>query len=169
MLATLICRLALHVQAPLPSDEFHKLLSVLNSAESGRELRLAYEACIVAIGQVDRDGFGLHASTGDRIAFGARYIRDHCTDRSLSLRQVAAQVNLSPWHFDRLLKRSTGRAYREQIHSARMSIAERLLDETFLTMKEIAARVGYAKASDFDREFRLSHRMTPTEWRRRQR
>ncbi len=170
VLEILICRLALHVRARLTPGEFHALLSTLSSAENGRELRLAYEACISAIGASDTDAPGSPVSTTDgRITFGVRYIRDHCADRALSLRQVAAQVNLSPWHFDRLLKRSTGYPYREHLRLARMSIAARLLDRTFLTIKEIAARAGYAKASDLDREFRQTHGTTPTAWRRRRR
>jgi AraC-like DNA-binding protein len=168
LLSTLICRLAMHVQPPLSQGELDTLLSQLAAAQTGRDLGVAYESCIVAI-EAERTKPFLRGSIEDaRISVALRYIGAHCCDRTLSLGRVAAEVTLSPWHFDRLLKRSTGSSYREHLRSARMTIAEQLLDRSFFSVKEVAAHVGYGTASDFDRDFRHRHGMTPTAWRHRQ-
>jgi AraC-like DNA-binding protein len=167
LLSTLVCRLALHVRPPVIQNELDALLSQLSACQSGHELRLAYEACILAI-EAERTKPLLRGSIEDaRINVALRYIRGNCCDHTVTLGRVAAEVSLSPWYFDRLLKRSTGSSYREHLRQARMSIAEQLLDRSFLSVKEVAAHVGYGTASDFDRDFRHSHRMTPTAWRHR--
>jgi transcriptional regulator GlxA family with amidase domain len=85
----------------------------------------------------------------------------------LSLRDVASTVNLSPWHLTRLLKRATGGGFVTHVHRVRISAAERLLRDTSLTVKQVAAAVGYANTSQLDRHFRCLRGTTPVSFRRR--
>jgi AraC-like DNA-binding protein len=106
------------------------------------------------------------AADDRRIGVALDYVRVHCGNAQLSLGKVAALVNLSPSHLQRLLRQWTGHSYTFHIRVARVAKAKRQLMETFLTIKEISADLGYARTSHFDREFRRETGMTPTAWRR---
>ena len=85
----------------------------------------------------------------------------------LSLRDVADTVNLSPWHLTRLLKRHTGDGFVMHVHLSRICAAERLLSQTRLAVKAVAATVGYTSTSQLDRHFRELRGTTPVSYRRR--
>jgi AraC-like DNA-binding protein len=106
-------------------------------------------------------------SSDRRISFAIHFINEQCRVRSLRLRDVATKVRLSPWHFDRLLKSATGASFKAHLRAARLGAAPQMLEEGFLTMKEIAAALGYARTSHFDRDFKSIHGVTPTQWRGR--
>jgi AraC family transcriptional regulator, transcriptional activator of pobA len=84
----------------------------------------------------------------------------------ISLRDVAAAVNLSPAHLTTTVRRKTGRTVQEWIGERRMAQARRLLVATDLTVEEIARKVGYADLAYFVRYFRRDHGTTPLRWRR---
>lgn len=100
-----------------------------------------------------------------RIERAIAYIRANCTRPSLVVEDVARHVRLSRWHLSRLLVRSLGASYREVLRCARMEEAERLLRDDGLSVKEVAASVGYPHATELDRTFKQYFGVTPTEWR----
>jgi AraC family transcriptional regulator, transcriptional activator of pobA len=93
------------------------------------------------------------------------FIEAHYHER-ISLRDVAAAVNLSPAHLTTTVRRKTGRTVQEWIAERRMAQARRLLVETDLTVEEIGRKVGYADPTYFVRSFRRAHGATPLRWRR---
>jgi AraC family transcriptional regulator, transcriptional activator of pobA len=93
------------------------------------------------------------------------FIEAHYHER-ISLRDVAAAVNLSPAHLTTTVRRKTGRTVQEWITERRMAQARRLLVESDQTVAEIAAAVGYADPVYFVRSFRRTHGTTPLRWRR---
>jgi AraC-like DNA-binding protein len=78
---------------------------------------------------------------------------------------VAQKMNLSPWHFSRLLMRRTQMRFRMHLSLARLGIAARLLRESALSIKEVSARAGFSSASELNHHFRRIVRMTPTQYR----
>jgi two-component system, response regulator YesN len=102
-----------------------------------------------------------------RIAEALRYIAGHTSDPSLCLREVSQHVNLSQWHLSRLLKERTGCGFTDHVRLARTSDAADLLSSTFLSVKEISARVGYQGASHLGRDFRREYNVSPSKWRSR--
>jgi AraC-like DNA-binding protein len=88
-------------------------------------------------------------------------------DASLQLHSVATAVDLSYWHAARLLKQQTGSGFVTHVRERRVAAARQLLIESVLSMKEIAARVGYSHASQFTREFRLVCGLAPRVFRQR--
>jgi AraC family transcriptional activator of pobA len=84
----------------------------------------------------------------------------------ISLRDVAAAVNLSPAHLTTTVRRKTGRTVQEWIGERRMAQARRLLVATDLTVDEVGRNVGYADSAYFVRCFRRDHGTTPLRWRR---
>jgi AraC-like DNA-binding protein len=87
------------------------------------------------------------------------------SDPGLNLRAVAADCRLSVWHAARMIKRETGISFLAHVHHARVQAAARLLAESTLTVKEIAAAVGYGSSSQLGRHFRRLHATTPHAFR----
>jgi AraC-like DNA-binding protein len=102
-----------------------------------------------------------------RCALALQLIRRTYTDTRLSLVDVAGWVQLSRWHFERLLHRDTGRSFTDHLHSVRMAAAVELMRDPCLSIKEIAVRVGYSSSTVFDRHFRKEFGLAPSSWRRR--
>ena len=87
--------------------------------------------------------------------------------RPLSLKEVAAHFQVSPSYASRLFKQEVGKTMISYINEERMKEALRLLNESNLSVREIALRIGYADPYYFDRLFRRYHAMTPREYRNR--
>jgi AraC-like DNA-binding protein len=102
----------------------------------------------------------------NRIRHAWRYLKEHANDPNVNLHSVARHVNLSKWHFDRLLKRGTGAGFRQFLARARIERARTLLLTTSLQVKEIAAQVGYKHSSELTRQFKEYLETTPTTLRR---
>jgi len=84
----------------------------------------------------------------------------------LSLRDVAAAVNISPGHLTSTVRRQTGRTVQQWITERRMVQARRLLAATELPIGEVGRRVGFPDAGYFARTFGKVHSMSPAQWRR---
>jgi len=85
---------------------------------------------------------------------------------ALSLRDVAAAVNISPGHLTSTVRRQTGRTVQQWITERRMVQARRLLAATELPVGEVARRVGFSDAGYFARTFGKVNGMSPASWRR---
>ncbi|HEX2213893.1 MAG TPA: helix-turn-helix transcriptional regulator [Mycobacterium sp.] len=83
----------------------------------------------------------------------------------LSLRDVAAEVGMTPGHLTTLVRRRTGRTVQEWIIERRMAESRRLLADTDLPVAEVARRVGIADPGYFSRLFRRTHGTSPRTWR----
>jgi AraC family transcriptional regulator len=71
------------------------------------------------------------------------YIREHL-HAAVTLRELAAVVHLSPFHFARRFKGSTGLPPRRYIIARRIERAKQLLrGEDDLSLAQVAARVGF--------------------------
>jgi AraC-like DNA-binding protein len=89
-------------------------------------------------------------SPRDSGALANRAIADPC----FSLADIASLSRLSTWHSARLLKAATGATLTALVHRARVTAAQRLLQDTTLSIKEIAVQVGYDSSSRFGKHFK---------------
>jgi len=83
----------------------------------------------------------------------------------LSLREVAAALNLTPGHLTTTVRRKTGRTVQDWITERRLTEARRLLAETDLPVAEVGRRAGYPDPGYFARTFRRQHGVPPRAWR----
>ena len=83
-----------------------------------------------------------------------------------SVEELAARVNLSPSHFQRLYKEQFGVSCYEDLLSARIKAAQYYLKSTDMSVKEIAAVCGYENDVCFMRRFRERTGVTPTVYRK---
>lgn len=93
-----------------------------------------------------------------------KYIKDNL-DTDLSRETVARQVFLNPDYLDRLFKRETGLSVNKYVMQKRVDLARKLLNETELSIGEIASRVGYANLSNFSAMFKRSTGENPVQYR----
>jgi len=85
-----------------------------------------------------------------------------------SLQELADLVQMSPSHFCRSFKESTGRSPHQYILHLRVEEAKGLLRGTRLGIAEIAQRVGFSDQSHFTMIFRQVVGTTPAHWRGRE-
>jgi len=85
----------------------------------------------------------------------------------ISVADLARSVNMSRWHFCHLFKAEMSESPSHYMRTLKMREAQRMLLETFLSVKEIRATLGNIDRSHFSREFRNYCGLTPTEFRRR--
>ncbi len=82
-------------------------------------------------------------------------------DHDLTLAELARLTNISPYHFARLFKQSTGFAPHQYVLHYRIVEARRLLQYTDIPVATIAQRVGFSSQSHFTRTFRRATGQTP--------
>jgi AraC family transcriptional regulator len=81
------------------------------------------------------------------------YIQEHL-DQDLSLDEIAAEVNLSSYHFSRLFKQSTGSAPHQYQIRCRVERAKELLQQGEMAIADIATQVGFYDQSHLSRHFK---------------
>jgi len=86
-------------------------------------------------------------------------------DEPLQVATLAARASISPSHFFALFKRQIGCAPIDYFIRLRMQEACRLLDETGLSVKEVAATLGYDDPFYFSRIFKSVNQVAPSEYR----
>ncbi len=84
----------------------------------------------------------------------------------LSLIDIARECGLSPTHFARAFKRSTGTTPHGWLQIRRIETAKHLLADQGLPLADIALRCDFADQSHFTRTFASIVRQTPGVWRR---
>jgi transcriptional regulator GlxA family with amidase domain len=86
-------------------------------------------------------------------------------DRPLQVATLAARASVSPSHFFALFKRRIGLAPMDYFTRLRMERACRLLETTSLSVKEVAAELGYEDQFYFSRVFKSVNRLAPSDYR----
>jgi len=83
----------------------------------------------------------------------------------LQLNILAEHLAVSPAHLCRVIRKVTGFSFRHHLHAARTIEAARLLCDTSLSVKEVAARTGYTNTSRLDRYFKARFGALPRQFR----
>lgn len=114
---------------------------------------------------------GLHGSPravpDSRIQCVIDAIDAHLDNPRLGLAFLARAVNLSSWRLAHVFKNVIGAPTRDVIARRRVARAAELLVSTHLSMKQIAAAVGYERTGGLDRAFVRHTGMTPRDFRGR--
>jgi AraC family transcriptional regulator len=87
-------------------------------------------------------------------------------DSDLSIAAIAAECRLTPSHFGRFFKRSTGVTPYQYLTRLRLEEAERLMLTTQRSLTEIALACGFGDQSYFTRVFSRAVGTSPAAWRR---
>jgi len=101
----------------------------------------------------------------ERIHKSVRYIQERLT-QSLSIHEMARDLNMSEEHFIRLFNKMVGSTPMLFINQKRIEKAQLLLLTTDATVKEISEQMGYTNSSYFVRVFRQVTGMTPLAYKK---
>lgn len=107
-------------------------------------------------------------SRGGLSAFALRRLKEFVAahlDHPLSIADMAACVNLSPYHFARAFKRSTGESPHAYVLRQRIATAKTAL-ATGRSLAETAVLCGFSSQSHFTERFRAQTGITPGQFQR---
>jgi AraC-like DNA-binding protein len=100
-----------------------------------------------------------------RVAEAVRRLRtSHCRP-TLSLRSLSRELGITGAHLSRLLTKHTGSGFLTNLQRLRLLTSVLAMNDVRLRMKEIAVQSGFATTSEFDRRFRQTFQMTPSDFR----
>jgi len=103
----------------------------------------------------------------ETLAFGARvrhYLDEHYAE-PLKIDDLARRFCLSRQYFTRLFRQASGQTPHSYLTHVRLRHATALLADRALTIKEVAARVGFDDAFYFARCFKCHTGLTPSQYR----
>jgi two-component system response regulator YesN len=85
--------------------------------------------------------------------------------RQVTLQEIAPLVNLSPSRLRHIFKADTGVSLKQYQKQLRMQKARELLEDSFLSVKQIMIEIGIPDRNHFARSFKKTFGTTPTEHR----
>ena len=83
-----------------------------------------------------------------------------------TMAELAAQVHLSERHLRRLFQQATGQSLQDYLQQARIELARQLLEQTRLSLADIAERCGFQAERSLRRSWTRWHPGTPGQYRR---
>jgi AraC family transcriptional regulator len=92
---------------------------------------------------------------------------EHHLDHHLSLAEIAQQSGLSPFHFARRFRQTTGESPHQYVVNRRLETAQRLLEETDLPVNQIALMTGFSSQGHFTQTFARRLGQPPRQYRLR--
>ena len=94
---------------------------------------------------------------------------DTCLHQRLHVEDLAREACLSPFHFARMFKQSTGQSPHAYVVARRVERAREMLVASDLSIREVSRLAGFSTHAHFCSVFRAKTCMTPATYRRSQR
>ena len=101
----------------------------------------------------------------DIISEVKKYIDEHF-DANVSIKQIAERFHISPSNLAHKFKENTNVSFQRYINFRRFTKAKEMLQETTLSISEIAYACGFGSISQFNRNFRSASGISPSEYRK---
>jgi len=158
-----LCRLGLS-----PGGRLRSLLDevrVVRDAEVQGMVELVTQVAAVIAAEIISGKAGAVAQEPAAVTAGRRFA-ERQLGRRITLVDVARSVALSPDHFSRLFRCTTGMAFGEYMNRCRVMRAQQLLAGTSRRVAEIAFECGFESVPHFNRVFSRLTGATPTDYRR---
>jgi len=93
------------------------------------------------------------------------FLEGNCFKR-ITLRDAALTVYMTPKYLSRVFREKTGMGFNEYKLKVKMAQAKKILRSTASSIKQISAKLGYANAESFIRQFEKIARTTPSGYRK---
>ncbi len=93
-------------------------------------------------------------------------INQRYREPGLTLGGIASFLGKSIWHLDRVLNSELGIGFRAYLRGLRLQGVADLLRQPSLSIKQIAAEMGYKSTSDMDHHFKSRYGLSPSAYRR---
>lgn len=115
-------------------------------------------------------------STQDKNEAGFKSLSEKITsivenefDKEISLEMIADRLHYSRSYLSNVFKREYGESFVDYLMNYRLEMAKHWLEETDMTIKEIAERLQYRNSQNFIRFFKKKEGMTPGDYRKEHR
>ena len=146
----------------------NELCSVSMTAKKGYELLMkAY--ITLAIGKLyEKEEYVINDGIVEKnnvFASVLGYVEEHYSDPSLTLGTVSRATNFSRSYVSRLFRENTGSSFCEYLSALRLSKAAHLLNESDLSVLDIALLCGFQHVSYFIQVFKGRYGSTPHKYR----
>ena len=93
-----------------------------------------------------------------------QYIQDNF--HSVTLEDISGHFHYTPEYTSKLIKTTTGKTFTQILQQIRMEKAQVLLQDSNMTIANIANQIGYETSEHFIRTFKRMMHITPTQYRR---
>lgn len=144
----------------IPKEQEAVYIRLLQQAESINTLNeLAVEICAALQGTAESSG------NNDIVSKACRFIENKLSDPNLSVPDVSEAMGISVQHLSRLFRKKLNITVVEQINTARIDLAKKLILQDGMTVNKVAESVGYSNNVTFTRNFRRYVGMSPSEYR----
>ena len=100
----------------------------------------------------------------DIVGRTAEYIRNNY-DKNIANDDISAEFGYHSFYLNRVFKQYTGMTLHQAVIKERVTIAKRLLQNTDISIEEIAREAGFSDRVQFCTTFRKSIGVSPTEYR----
>jgi AraC family transcriptional regulator len=84
--------------------------------------------------------------------------------RDVNLEEISAEIGLSPFHFARMFRETSGQTPYQYLLDQRISLAKSLLRNGTFSVQDIALQTGFSSPTNFVRAFRQRVGVTPGGW-----
>lgn len=91
-------------------------------------------------------------------------VYDHC-HKERTVKFYAAEQHLSPYYFSGIIRGKSGKSASEWIENVTMTFARQYLNDSSISIKEIADRLNFPDQSTFGRYFKHREGRSPSEYR----
>lgn len=153
-------------------EEARELLLLLTreSLDSRPNRRAAMNGALALLFSLLLDG-GTVVQEGAPQKYGAQlrellsYLSLRACDPEASLKDAARRLHFSTRHISRILRESGQKSFAILLREARLTASRRLLEETSLSVEEVARAVGFSEGGYFIRVFRRETGQTPAAYR----
>ena len=100
-----------------------------------------------------------------QLSAAIKYVDEHYCESTLSLNEVAKEVNISPSYLSAMFSRENKTTFVEYITSKRMEHAKDMLLNTKEKAQTISEKVGYKDPHYFSYIFKKTYGLSPKEYR----
>jgi AraC family transcriptional regulator len=101
---------------------------------------------------------------GRRMSRVIQFVGEHIAG-NITVADLAGAACMSPAHFARSFKLTTGQCPHEFVNQIRLALAKQMLANPHLPISDIALSTGFSSQSNFSRTFRGATGMTPRDFR----
>ena len=115
--------------------------------------------------QLDDVFQAMQESTGSKSAAIMRFIESNYQNPELGAAMICDRVRISPAYLSKTMKQQTGMGVVDAIHAVRLREARQLLENTALSIDQIATAVGFSNRWILIRSFKSRLGQTPSEYR----
>lgn len=142
---------------------FKQLLHVVNSENYPRYMAALYLAQI--IGETEHTRIKSSRVSNALASEVREYIKVNSVDEMLTLSKIAAHFGFSPDYVGRLFRSEFGLSVKDCIINEKINAAKHYLLFTYLSVKEIAAKLGFTDTDKFIKYFKYHENISPVKYR----